>query len=319
MENRSHALIAGVFTVTLITLAVLLAIWLGRDKIQRVPYEIITRQAVSGLNLQAAVRYKGIKVGNVTDIDFDPAQPGQIILRLEVMPDTPVTAATFATLGYQGVTGIAFVQLDEDDKHPDAGRALSGSDGGITRIPMRLGALQNLEQRGMAILSQAEELTRRLNQLLAPENQQKLMRTVEMAGKAAEQWSQVPAQLEPGLNQLPVVLLQARNTLNGMEQLSAQATQLSGNLNNLTLQLQAKDGPLYRFSQTMDLLNQNLQGETLPRLNQLSQDARTSLRSVGQTADQLRERPQSLLFGNTSPLPGPGEPGFVPPANSQKP
>lgn len=319
MENRSHALIAGVFTVTLITLAVLLAIWLGRDKIQRVPYEIITRQAVSGLNLQAAVRYKGIKVGNVTDIDFDPAQPGQIILRLEVMPDTPVTAATFATLGYQGVTGIAFVQLDEDDKHPAAGRALSGSDGGITRIPMRPGALQNLEQRGMAILSQAEELTRRLNQLLAPENQQKLMRTVEMAGKAAEQWSQVPAQLEPGLKQLPVVLLQARNTLNGMEQLSAQATQLSGNLNNLTLQLQAKDGPLYRFSQTMDLLNQNLQGETLPRLNQLSQDARTSLRSVGQTADQLRERPQSLLFGNTTPLPGPGEPGFVLPANSQKP
>ena len=319
MENRSHALIAGVFTVTLITLAVLLAIWLGRDKIQRVPYEIITRQAVSGLNLQAAVRYKGIKVGNVTDIDFDPAQPGQIILRLEVMPDTPVTAATFATLGYQGVTGIAFVQLDEDDKHPAAGRALSGSDGGITRIPMRPGALQNLEQRGMAILSQAEELTRRLNQLLAPENQQKLMRTVEMAGKAAEQWSQVPAQLEPGLKQLPVVLQQARNTLNGMEQLSAQATQLSGNLNNLTLQLQAKDGPVYRFSQTMDLLNQNLQGETLPRLNQLSQDARTSLRSVGQTADQLRERPQSLLFGNTTPLPGPGEPGFVLPANSQKP
>ena len=103
MENRSHALIAGVFTVTLIALAVLLAIWLGRDKIQRVPYEIVTRQAVSGLNLQAAVRYKGIKVGNVTDIDFDPAQPGQIILRLEVMPDTPVTGATFATLGYQEI------------------------------------------------------------------------------------------------------------------------------------------------------------------------------------------------------------------------
>jgi phospholipid/cholesterol/gamma-HCH transport system substrate-binding protein len=319
MENRSHALIAGVFTVTLIALAVLLAIWLGRDKIQRVPYEIVTRQAVSGLNLQAAVRYKGIKVGNVTDIDFDPAQPGQIILRLEVMPDTPVTGATFATLGYQGVTGIAFVQLDEDEKHPAAGRALSGSDGGITRIPMRPGALQNLEQRGMAILSQAEELTRRLNQLLAPENQQKLMHTVEMAGKAAEQWSQIPGRLEPGLKQLPDVLHQAKNTLHGMEQLSTQATQLSGNLNTLTLQLQSRDGPLFRFSQTVDLLNQNLQSETLPRLNQLSQDARTSLRSVGQTAEQLRERPQSLLFGNTAPLPGPGEPGFVAPASSQKP
>jgi phospholipid/cholesterol/gamma-HCH transport system substrate-binding protein len=47
----------------------------------------------------------------VTDIDFDDKNPGQLILRPEVIPDTPVTSATFATLAYQGVTGIAFVQL----------------------------------------------------------------------------------------------------------------------------------------------------------------------------------------------------------------
>jgi phospholipid/cholesterol/gamma-HCH transport system substrate-binding protein len=248
MENRSHALIAGVFTVTLITLAVLLAIWLGRDKIQRVPYEIITRQAVSGLNLQAAVRYKGIKVGNVTDIDFDPAQPGQIILRLEVMPDTPVTAATFATLGYQGVTGIAFVQLDEDDKHPAAGRALSGSDGGITRIPMRPGALQNLEQRGMAILSQAEELTRRLNQLLA----RKPAETDAHGGNGGQSCRTMESGSCPAGAGTEAI---ARCTPAGPEYAERDGTTfcagnlLSGNLNNLTLQLQAKDGPLYRFSQ----------------------------------------------------------------------
>ena len=211
------------------------------------------------------------------------------------------------------------VQLDDDEKISSGGQtAMTGTDHPV-RIPMRAGTLQNLEQRGMAILSQAEELTRRLNTLLAQENQQKLMHSVELAGQAAEQWSRLPARLEPSLQELPGVLMQAQKTLQGVEHLSARASELGNNLNRLTLQLEAKDGPVNRFSQTMEMLNQNLQSETLPRLNLLSQDARNSLRSVGQTAEQLRERPQSLLFGNGVATPGPGEPGFVAPAATRNP
>ena len=114
MENRSHALMTGFFTIALLIAAVLAGIWFNRDRVERVPYLIATTESIPGLNPQAAVRYRGLEVGKVDDISFNPAVAGQIVIRLSVDPEAPVTKTTFATLGYQGVTGIAFIQLDDE-------------------------------------------------------------------------------------------------------------------------------------------------------------------------------------------------------------
>ena len=53
MENRSHALMTGFFTVALLVAAVLVGLWLNRDRTERVPYEIVTTQSIPGLNPQA--------------------------------------------------------------------------------------------------------------------------------------------------------------------------------------------------------------------------------------------------------------------------
>src|SRR6476660_360616 len=118
MENKSHALLAGIFTIALLTAAILIALWFNRDRVEWVPYEIATKLSIPGLNPQAAVRYRGLDVGKVDDILFDPNAVGQILVRISVRPDTPITQSTFATLGYQGVTGIAYVQLDDDGSRP---------------------------------------------------------------------------------------------------------------------------------------------------------------------------------------------------------
>lgn len=319
MENRSHALMAGFFTIALLVMAIMLGIWLGRDKIQRVPYEIVTSMTVSGLNLQAAVRYKGIKVGNVTDISFDPNVPGQLVLRLEVIPDTPVTKATFATLGYQGVTGIAFIQLDEDQQaeplKTNTGNTLLATEtsGQTPRIILRASNLQTLEQKGMAILKQTEEITRKLNTMLDPDNKQSVATAIQHIGQAAAAWQTVPGKLSPTLEKLPELLDQTQSTLSSVKQLSAQANTLTSNLTQLSQQVQAQDGPLMRFNQAVDQMTSSLTQETLPRIHTVTGEARTSLRSLNRATNQLSERPQSLLFGNPAPQPGPGENGFVAP------
>src|SRR3954466_15485830 len=106
MENKAHALIAGLFTIVLLTAAVLIAIWFNRDRVERVPYELATKLSIPGLNPQAAVRYRGVDVGRVDEVSFDPNVPGQILVHISVNPDTPITRSTYGTLGYQGVTGI---------------------------------------------------------------------------------------------------------------------------------------------------------------------------------------------------------------------
>lgn len=308
MENRSHALIAGIFTLALLALAIVLAIWLGRDKIKRVPYEIATSMPVAGLNLQAAVRYKGIKVGNVTDIDFDERKPGQILMRIEVTPDTPITVSTYATLAYQGVTGIAYVQLDDDGKNP---QALVANNDALPRIPLRPGALQNLEQRGMAILTQTEELTKRLNLLLDPQNQQSAIATIQKIGAAAEAWQKVPGQLEPTLVQLPELARQTRKTLGSVQQLAEDASLSALQVGQFTTHLQKPDGTLARMNQSLEQINLSLTSDTLPQIQSLTQEARATLRATRQAADHFQQKPQSLLFGNGKTTAGPGETGFT--------
>lgn len=307
MESKSHALIAGVFTVLLAALATALALWLGKDQIQRNSYTIATKLKVSGLNVQAAVRYKGIKVGKITDVDFDAKNPGQLLIQLDVVSDTPVTQSTYATLGYQGVTGIAYIELDDDGSQP---APLAHDKQGTAKIPLRPGLLQELETRGMSILSQTEELSKRLNQLLDKNNQDSLMTTVTQIGKAAAAWEHIPDKLEPVLAHLPKTLQQAEAGFVAFKQFSENATVTSNNFNTLLDKLQAENGTINQVTRQIDMLSQTLQTETLPHIHSLTLEARSSVRSINKTANQLSEQPQSLLFGSKAVTPGPGEAGF---------
>ncbi|MBY0572654.1 MAG: MlaD family protein [Undibacterium sp.] len=307
MESKSHAIIAGIFTLILLGLTTVFALWLGKDEIIRTSYTIATTLKVSGLNAQAAVRYKGIKVGKVTDIDFDPQKPGQLLLSLDIVSATPITQSTFATLGYQGVTGIAYIELDDDGSKPAeiVRDKILGA-----RIPLRPGLLQEIETRGMVILGQTEELGHRLNALLDQNNRQSLANTVAQIGRTAKAWEELPAKLDPVLSALPNTIKQAHEGFAAFTQFSDNAKTTSNNLNRLITDLQADGGAMNKLVQSVEQVGNTLQYETLPQLNGIAAEAKTTLRNINRTADNFNERPQSLLFGTKPIAPGPGEAGF---------
>jgi phospholipid/cholesterol/gamma-HCH transport system substrate-binding protein len=317
MENRSHALMTGFFTIALLIGAVLAGIWFNRDSVERVPYVIATTQSIPGLNPQAAVRYRGLEVGKVDDISFDAKTPGQINIRLAIAADTPMTKTTFATLGYQGVTGIAFIQLDDEK----TGSPLLPSDKDhIAAIPLRAGFLDQLEKRGTVILAKAEELTTRIDNLMAPSNQQAVLTAIDNVSRAADSIGKVPERLEPILARLPALANKAEQSLASFDELSGSANHLVKNIDKLATDLQAPDGAIAHLSNSIDRIGGNLEGvtsdlelQTLPHLTAMTDEARTSLRAVKRTANSLTDRPQSLLFGAPGAAPGPGEPGFVAP------
>lgn len=303
MENKSHALMAGVFTVVLLIAAVLVGIWLNRDHIERVPYQMATKLSVPGLNPQAAVRYRGLDVGRVDEIVFDPKVPGQILINISVNPDTPITKSTFAMLGYQGVTGIAYVQLDDDGSDPVR---ITSTEDEIARIALRPSLLDNLQSKGLAILQQTEELTKRANILLAPANQQAMLAAFDNVSKAAEELSDIPKKMQPTLDKLPALTTQAQTSL-------ASIAKLSDNVNALTTELKQPYGTIDKLSDALDRVGSaadSIELEALP----LTSDVRTTLRTLNRTLEGLSDRPQSFLFGSRATNPGPGETNFNVPA-----
>ena len=317
MENRSHALMTGFFTITLLVAAVLFGVWFNRDRVERVPYLIATTLSVPGLNPQAAVRYRGLEVGKVDAIDFDPRVTGQILVHISVDPDTPMTQSTFASLGYQGVTGIAYVQLDDEQLNSPR---LASSAERPTRIELRPGFLDQLEKRGKKILDQAELATTKVNELLSPANQKTMLAAFDEVGRAAREFGAIPKQLGPTLEQLPALTKQTRHSLDAVASAAADVSKLARNWDTLGRNLQAPGGPVDKLTGTIDRVGLSLEAvasgvelEALPHVIELSDEARSSLRAVKGTMNTLNERPESLLFGAQQVPPGPGEDGFVAP------
>ena len=307
MENKSHALLAGVFTLVLAVIAILLALWFNRDRVEWVPYDIATKLSVPGLNPQAAVRYRGLDVGRVDKIIFDPAAPGQILIRISIKPDTPVTQSTYATLGYQGVTGIAYVQLDDDGSKPV--RVVSSKQQ-VAHIELRPSLFDNLQTKGLAILEQTEALTKRFNTLLDPANQKAMLAAFDNVSRAATAIEAIPRQLEPTLAKLPALTAQTQQTLASVSVLSKNASQLTGNLNQIATSLTVPGGPLNTFTTSAERIGSvanQIELDILP----LAHDTQSTLRNLNRTLDTFNQRPQSILFGSSKLAPGPGEAGFT--------
>jgi phospholipid/cholesterol/gamma-HCH transport system substrate-binding protein len=313
MENRSHALMTGIFTIALLVATVLIGLWFNRDKTELVPYEIVTTQSIPGLNPQATVRYRGLEIGRVDTIIFDPRVTGQILIRLSVDKASPITSTTYASLGYQGVTGIAFIQLN--DERTGSPRLKTGSDA-IARIPLRPGLLDQLEDRGLAILVKAEQITTSLDELLSPENRATMLGAFESVDRAADAYAAIPQRLDPVLDRLPSLITKVDRSMDSIDTLATSATSMTRNYDNLATRLQAPDGPIERLNSTIGALGaatSELELETLPHVVQMTDEARASLRAVRRTANSFSDRPQSILFGTPGDAPGPGEPGFAPP------
>jgi phospholipid/cholesterol/gamma-HCH transport system substrate-binding protein len=303
----------GFFTIALLVAAVLVGLWLNRDRTETHPFEIVTTQTIPGLNPQATVRYRGLEIGRVDEIVFDPRVTGQILIKLSIDEGSPVTTTTFASLGYQGVTGIAFIQLDDDRT---GSPLLKSDEGHVARIPLRRGLLDQLEKRGLAILEKTERVADSLNDILSKENTAKLTGAIDSISKAADAYAAIPAQLQPMLGRLPALTSQFDRTMVSVQQSADTVKTTAANYNRLADSLQAPGGVLDRANTAIDSLGgvtSDLELHTLPHVVEMADEAKTSLRAVRRTVNGLGDRPQSILFGAPTPTPGPGEAGFVAP------
>ena len=328
MENKSHALAAGSFVLLVAALLAALAMWLTSDQGVTKSFELSSHEAVTGLQPQAAVRFKGVSVGRVTDIGFDPDLPGNVLIRIAVQTDAPLTPTTFATLSFQGITGLAFVQLDDDGVatpvNPERGS------NGVPRLPLRNSQLGELSDKVPVLLAQVQEATQRLNHLLGDENQKNFALALQGAAQSSASIQRLTQSLERSLSQrvdpalaaLPLLAASTEKTLGALQASAADVSRTAQAFTVTAERLNASGGTLERLSQGSSALAQaadNLNGSTLPRINQVSEDAARTLRQLNRSITGLSDNPQALLFGNGQIAPGPGEPGFVSPPTQSAP
>lgn len=306
MENKSHAFMAGLFAILLGLATAFSLYWFGGKREATRQYVVVTKQNVTGLNPQAQVRYRGIRVGKVTDIRLDPNDVRDILITIQVDRDVPVTRGTVAKLAYQGITGLSHILLEETGT--DLSPLPEGPKGEVPRIAMAPSLFEELGESGTELLQEARDLMASAKALLNDENRKRF--SAILANLEA-----TSGQMKPTLETVNTTLVQVRTLLNdeNIRKLSRAAGE-AGPLLAETRQLIAK---LQTTADKLDVaIGQPSAGGAaalMPRLNELSADISATSRQLNRVLKMIEDSPQSLVFGAPALPPGPGEAGFVAP------
>ena len=305
MESRAYALVTGLFVLGIAGCIVVWAQWLARTPIARTTYRVVATTPVSGLNPEAQVRYRGMGVGRVAGIGLDPKDPRRILVGIEVDSNIPVTKGTYAQLGMEGITGIAYVHLLDD--YRDMAPAAKAADG-LAELPLKPAFLDTLSDSAEGAVKDARELMASLNALMTPDNRKRIAVTLASLER-------ISASLETWLSADNRRL--AANSLERINETAKSLPELTRETQQLVKDARELVGQVGRLSNEANGAVGNAGGaagavrdDTLPRVNALAETVERGAQRVGRLALQLDRDPQSALFGRKPGRPGPGEPGF---------
>lgn len=318
MESRAFALITGAFVLGLLACLVAWAQWLAKEPLARTKYRVVSTIPVAGLNPEAQVRYRGMGVGRVNTIGLDPQDKRRILIGIEVDDAIPVTRGTYAQLGMEGITGIAYVHLLDEGRDPQPAAAAAD---GVAELMLRPSFMDTISDGAEGTVREARELIAALHALLNEDNRKRIGSTLASLEKVA-------ANLEATSQRLPGVIDRtdarlgawlgednrrlARDSLEKMNDALASLPELTKEAKQLAQDARGLVAQIGRLSAEAQAGAGTVREDTLPRVNALADTVERGAQRVGRLAAELDRQPESLLWGRKPSRPGPGEPGFAP-------
>ena len=187
METRANYVLVGIFTMAVLLASFGFVYWIARgsNSAEAAMLEIRIPGSVTGLTVGSLVLFNGIKVGDVRRLEIDPENPSAVIVTAEVDQRAPITPQTKAALGFQGLTGQAYIELQGGDPKGQNILKAALAAGGIAKIDAGPGAVNNLIDKAQEISVRADNILTKLDEFIT-KNQAPLTQTVSNAQKFSD-------------------------------------------------------------------------------------------------------------------------------------
>lgn len=167
MERDANYVAVGAFILLVVAMAVGFVLWYtdARDGREYDMYEIYFTGSVSGLDRGSPVRFLGVDVGRVRRVSIDPRDATRVAVVAEIDKSAPISSATRASLGLQGVTGLLYVNLKEasdvdktqplpkGERYPIIAAVESDFDAFLASLPELMGRANTLLERFSRVVS----------------------------------------------------------------------------------------------------------------------------------------------------------------------
>ncbi len=314
METRPNYAVIGAFAI-LATLAVAaFVLWLGQSQFQRdyKAYDIVFEGPVS-LEDGSAVRYIGIKVGEVSTVRIDRADPSKVRARIRIDRETPVKTDSTASIQLAGITGVTFVQISAGS--PTA-RLLEAKPGEpVPQIRAEKTQLDQLVAGGAQVLGQANDTMERVKKLLTDENIDSInasLKNIEtITTKLAaddgliDQATGTMKDLSRASNEFATASeAVAEISTNANEELGGLSGQLDSLLAEVNKVVTSAETVMAQGGETVRVVNSLLDGPATGVVEDsrlAAQDLRILISRMDRLTREIERNPQSMLVGEPVP------------------
>jgi phospholipid/cholesterol/gamma-HCH transport system substrate-binding protein len=302
MDRDTNYVVVGAFVVLVVALAAGFVYWYTDQKDKRTyqRYEIYFPGTVSGLSAGSPVRYLGVDVGKVVHVLLDPQQRHRVQVIADIEPSAPIDSRTLAFLNLQGITGLLYVDL-EQEQDPNAGPA-----GPLQRgqhypvIPSARSDLDKILSSLPQIATRMIELLGRFNQVFSDDNVRAFHETLTNVRDTS-------ARLPETVRETQLLVADLRRASHEVESVAAD---LHGITRQAAPDLEATLANVRhvtdRLADTSDHLDQfvveNAPGfsrftkQSLPQFEQLLRESREAARDFRDLSLSLKENPSQLLY-----------------------
>ena len=312
----------GAFVLLLGAILIVAALWLASGGNLQKKYDLylaILEESVAGLNLNAPVKYNGVDVGKVQNIQLDPVNPERVQLIFAIERGTPVKVDTVAVLKTQGLTGIAYVELDGGAK--GAAPLVATWQQKYPVIQTKPSLSTRLENILTTVLSKLDNTSSNIDSLLSRENQEAVKSTLadiaivsktiasrkteidagivnaaraaNNTARATQKLNPIVDKIEPVMDQLNITIAQINRSAVAIEKAGNEAAIASTSAGKTVTSVGAN---IERYS-----------SETLPEVQRLLAELNELSTSLKRLIEQTERDPASLLRGRSLVPDGPGE------------
>ena len=303
VEREANYLAVGGFVLLVVVMGVLFVYWYSASSDHRfyVRYEIYFDGSVSGLTEGGPVRYLGVDVGRVLRIRIDPRAANRVQVVAEIDATTPISGRTLAQLSLQGITGLLYIDL-EQQRADDGGRRI------LAAVPSeRYQVIRSSHSDFDLFLSSLPNLTARLNELvdrstrlLSDNNIAGVERVLANLDRAAARLPRTAANADTLIDELRATVNDAHQVIT---QLQAATQTASVDFLAAVQKLRATSDNLARVSGSVDVfleenrdqLNAFVRGG-LPQIELLLRDSRAAAQEFRDLSRSLRDNPSQLIY-----------------------
>ncbi len=187
MNNRVNYTLVGTIVIMMLAAMIFFIYWMLKpaQKDVMIPYYIYFTESVSGLNINSAVKFRGISVGDVKQMRINPKNSEEIEILIHLQEDTPIKVDTVATLMSQGITGLSYIDLSKGNKNSKLLK--STNEENIAVIKSDKSLFERIENSVDNIGTRLSKTLYQTEKLLGDKNQQEvskiLIRTSAILGK----------------------------------------------------------------------------------------------------------------------------------------